>query len=75
MGSSPPGSSVRGISRQEHWSVLPRPPPGASQPRARTQSLMKGILILEEILDFGGFGLSWQAVVSVFLPEHPLLCF
>ena len=24
----PRGSSVRGISRQEHWSGLPRPPPG-----------------------------------------------
>ena len=25
---SPPGSSVRGFSRQEYWSGLPRPPPG-----------------------------------------------
>ena len=25
---SPPGSSVQGISRQEHWSGLPFPPPG-----------------------------------------------
>ena len=25
---SPPGSSVRGISRREHWSGVPCPPPG-----------------------------------------------
>ena len=25
---SPPASSVHGISRQQHWSGLPRPPPG-----------------------------------------------
>ena len=27
MDYSPPGSSVRGISRQEYWSVLPIPAP------------------------------------------------
>ena len=52
-----------GFSRQEYWGALPCPPPGASRPRDRTQSLMKGIAILEEILDFLGFGLSWKAVV------------
>ena len=29
MDCSPPGSSVQGISRQEYWSGLPFPPPGA----------------------------------------------
>ena len=28
MDCSPPGSSVRGIFWQEHWSVLPFPSPG-----------------------------------------------
>ena len=28
MDCSPPGSSVHGISSQEHWNGLPRPPPG-----------------------------------------------
>ena len=28
MGCSPPCSSVRGISQQEHWTGLPFPPPG-----------------------------------------------
>ena len=28
MGNSPPGSSVMGFSRQEHWAGLPFPSPG-----------------------------------------------
>ena len=28
MDSSPPGSSVHGFSRKEHWSGLSYPPPG-----------------------------------------------
>ena len=37
---SPPGSSVRGISQQEHWSGLPFPSPGdLSNPGIEPESL------------------------------------
>ena len=37
---SPPGSSVRGILQQEHWSGLPCPPPGdLPEPEIKLMSL------------------------------------
>ena len=41
MDCNPPGSSVRGFSRQEHWSGLPCPPPGhLPHPRTEPESLV-----------------------------------
>ena len=45
MDHSPPGFSVHGIPRQEHWSRLPRPPPGGlPDPGIKPEPLMSPAL-------------------------------
>ena len=64
MHSSPPGSSVMGVSRQECWSGLPCPPPGdLPDPGVEPTSLPSPTLA-------GGFftssatGESWEDVCA-----------
>ena len=63
MDCSLPGSSVHGISRQEHWSGLPSPPPGdLPNPGFEHASLMSPALA-------GGFfttstSLTWETPVA-----------
>ena len=50
MDSSPPGSSVHGISRQEYWSGLPFPPPGDLPHPGMGHALPVSLALLADIL-------------------------
>ena len=58
MNHSPPGSSVHGISRQEYWSGLSRPPPGdLPDPGIKSTSLLSPALASE----FFTTSTTWEA--------------
>ena len=50
MNCSPPGISAQGFSRQEYWSGLPFPPPGAfSHPSIEAASLVSLCVICQDL--------------------------
>ena len=77
MSYSPPGISAQGFSRQEYWSGLPFPPPGAlPNPSIEAASLVSLCVICQDLkVICSFFFLLFFKLVLTFVPNFILIIF